>query len=832
MRQSSARPARFGRVFSFILAAAATLFLLAAAWCLWALTDLPAIDPEHWRVQTPSVRITDRNGQVLYEVLDPQGGRQISLPLERIPPALRQATIATEDKSFYQNPGVDAFGVLRALWINLRGGEVLAGGSTITQQVARTLLMTPAERSQRSLRRKLREAVLAWQITQRYTKDEILALYLNQTYYGGMTYGAEAAARTYFGKPVEQLSLAECALLAGLPQAPALYNPFTNPEAAQQRRAMVLGLMEKQGYITSEQRRSADQQPLALASAPYPMQAPHFVMLVRSSIDRLYTPQEILESGGLVVRTTLDLNAQRSAEKAVADQLEKLRKSGAKHNVNNAAVVALDPHSGEVLAMVGSPDYFDARHNGAINMAIMPRQPGSALKPFLYALALDPAAPQPWTAATMILDVSTHFQTRDGKLYTPTNFNNQENGPVLVREALASSLNIPAVITLHHLGLENFIRLMHTLGVDTLSLEDADIALALGGGQVRLLDLTAAYAALANGGYRVQPVFILDIHSADGKTLYTAPQPNAARVLDARVAWLISDILSDDNARRLGFPAHSALNIGQPAAAKTGTTSNFHDNWTLGYTPDLAVGVWVGNTKNEPMYNITGLGGAAPIWHVVMRRLLAGKPPQAFERPPGLVQAEVCALSGMLPSAACTQRKLEWFIEGTLPQQTDTMVRRVLIDTASGTLASEQTPPERRMEVIALDLPPQAAAWARQRGLLLWADLLQGQSAAAPAQTAQAGLIIVSPGEGALYTISPRLPAESQQIRLEASAAAGLSNVVIYLNNKALETTSQPPYTAWWQLAPGSHTVWAQAEGADGKRITSPPVHFSVQAMP
>lgn len=832
MHQSTATPFRFGSLFTFILTAAAALFLLAVAWCLWALADLPAIDPEHWRVQTPSVRITDRNGQVLYEVIDPQGGRQISLPLERIPPALRQATVATEDKSFYQNPGVDAFGVLRALWINLRGGEVIAGGSTITQQVARTLLMTPAERSQRSLRRKLRETVLAWHITQRYTKDEILALYLNQTYYGGMTYGAEAAARTYFGKPVEQLSLAECALLAGLPQAPALYNPFTNPEAAQQRRAVVLGLMEKQGYITPEQRKYADQQPLALASTPYPMLAPHFVMLVRSSIDRLFTPQEILASGGLVVHTTLDLNAQRSAEKAVADQLEKLRKSATRHNVNNAAVVALVPQNGEVLAMVGSPNYFDTQHNGAINMAIMPRQPGSALKPFLYALALDPAAPEPWNAATMILDVSTHFQTRDGKLYTPTNFNNQEHGPVLVREALASSLNIPAVITLHHLGLENFIRLMHILGVDTLSLEDADISLALGGGQVRLLDLTAAYAALANGGYRVQPVTILEIRNAEGKLFYTAPQSSPARVLDARVAWLISDILSDDNARRLGFPPHSALNIGQPAAAKTGTTSNFHDNWTLGYTPDLAVGVWVGNTKNEPMYNITGLGGAAPIWHVVMRRLLAGKPPKTFERPPGLVQTEVCALSGMLPSTACTQRKLEWFIADTVPHQTDTMLRRVFVDSASGTLANQQTPPEQRAEVIALDLPPQAAAWARRRGLLLWSDLLQEQSAPAPNRMPQPGLIIVSPGDGALYTISPRLPAESQQIRLEASAAAGLRNVIIYLDNKALETSSQPPYTAWWQLVPGSHTAWAQAEDADGEITKSSPVHFTVQATP
>jgi membrane peptidoglycan carboxypeptidase len=294
----------------------------------------------------PSVRITDRQGRLLYEMLAPGGGggRNAPTSIERIPLALRQATIATEDASFYSNPGIDPVGIVRAFWINLQGGETISGGSTITQQVARGLLMSPQERSQRTLRRKLRESILAWQLTQRYSKDEILAFYLNQTYYGGMAYGVEAAAQTYFGKSVSELDLAECALLAGLPQAPSFYDPFTGMDAAKKRQAVVLGLMEKAGYLDAAQVALAEREPLVLASTPYPLEAPHFVMMVRSQIDALFTPDQVMAYGGLVVRTTLDLDDQKKAELAVADQLERLhaKESGAAgHNLNDAALVAL-----------------------------------------------------------------------------------------------------------------------------------------------------------------------------------------------------------------------------------------------------------------------------------------------------------------------------------------------------------------------------------------------------------------------------------------------------------------------------------------------------------
>jgi membrane peptidoglycan carboxypeptidase len=495
-----------------ILISSAILCLAAAAALAWMVFgNLPSPEALPDQLNIPSIRIVDRNGQALYEILAEDGGRHSVLSLDTIPVMLQQATIATEDSRFYSNPGIDLAGVLRSMWINLRGGETLAGGSTITQQVARNLLLDETERSQRSLRRKLREALLAWQLTRRYGKNEILGMYLNQMYYGGLAYGVEAAAQTYFGKPVSELDLAECAILAGLPQAPALYNPFSDLEAARQRQQVVLGLMENQGYISAEQRASAAREPLVLSGEPYPIEAPHFVLLVRALLDEILTPEQVYNSGGLVVRTTLDLDWQHNAENAVARQIENLKRSpdGLGHNVHNAALVALDPNTGEILAMVGNPDYFNADNNGAINMAMAPRQPGSALKPLVYALAFDPARPDPWTPATQILDVRTTFVNNDGRDYQPENYDLREHGPVLARQALASSLNIPAVKTLDHIGLADLFSLAQKLGINSLhDPENYDLSLALGGGEVRLLDLTAAYGSFANGGLRVQPVAI------------------------------------------------------------------------------------------------------------------------------------------------------------------------------------------------------------------------------------------------------------------------------------------------------------------------------------
>jgi 1A family penicillin-binding protein len=812
-----------------------------AGW-LWLFGDLPALDSLPARLHTPSVRIVDRNGRLLYEALDEQGGRHAVIPLEAVPLACRQAAIATEDRRFYSHPGVDLQGVLRAVWINLRRGDALAGGSTITQQVARNLLLDQAERGERSLRRKLREALLAWRLTRYFTKDEVLALYLNQTYYGGMAYGLEAAAQTFFGRPAAQLDLAECALLAGLPQAPALYNPYTNPEAARARQSTVLRLMEQDGYITAEQRRLAEREPLALAEKPYPIEAPHFVMMVRAELDRQFSPEQIYQRGGLVVRTTLDLDWQKLAEAAVSRHLEQLQRSedGLGHNVHNAALVAMHPRSGEVLALVGSPDYFDEAHAGAINMALASRQPGSAIKPLVYAAALDPTAPGGgWTAATMLLDVSTSFITSEGKAYIPANYDLREHGPVLLREALASSLNIPAVLALQHVGLQNFSALARKLGISTLGdPQTYDLSLALGGGEVRLTELTAAYAVFANGGYSVSPQLILEVRDFQGNQVYQPTAPPQTRLLDERIAWLISDILSDPDARRLGFGANSLLRLDRPAAVKTGTTSNFHDNWTVGYTPDLVVGVWSGNTDYQPMREVNGLSGAAPIWHQFMRSALAGRPARSFVRPPGLVQVEVCKLSGLLPTPQCPYRRMEWFISGTEPTAPDTFYRQVILDASTGRLATALTPADRRLRRVALDLPPQAQPWARAQGLPLYADLIP--AAALEAQTPPSGglssatvsmdqpLVLLSPAPGGLFRLSPVVAGEAQRIRLEAVSLYELTQVMLWVDGAPIIRLENAPYQAWWTLTPGEHRAWAQGTLPDGREVISPEVSFTV----
>ena len=799
------------------------LIIVATGW--WLFGSLPDLTELNNRLHIPSIRIEDRYGRLLYESLSEGEGRHAVLPLDQIPLALQQATIATEDRNFYQHPGVDVTGILRAFWINLRGGDSLAGGSTITQQVARNLLLTPEERYERTLRRKLREAWLAWQLSRRYTKDEILALYLNQMNYGGMLYGVEAAAQTYFGKPAARLDLAEAALLAGIPQSPGLYNPLLDPDAAKARQEIVLNLMVVAGYISLEERELAAGEALFYAAASYPMEAPHFVLWVRGQLDGLLTPEDFTRS--LIVRTTLDLDWQQHAERAVAQQLERLQSGGDTvlgHNVNNAALVSLDPHTGEILAMLGSPDYFDAANAGAVNMALSPRQPGSALKPLIYAAAFDPnASAQPFTPATMLMDVRTAFITREGEAYTPSNYDLKERGPVLVREALASSLNIPAVAALDYIGLESLFAFSADLGITTFNdPDDYDLSIALGGGAVRLLELTGAYGAFANGGWRVEPYGIQEIYTLDGEVLYTADTVARTRVLDERVAWLISDILSDNEARTPGFGPSSALKLDRPAAVKTGTTSNFHDNWTVGYTPELVTGVWVGNTSHEPMFDVTGLSGAAPIWHNFMRSVLSGEPESEFARPAGLEQVEVCALSGLLPSEACPYRRVEWFISGTLPHEQDHFYRRVWLDADTGLLADESTPAARRIPQMVLDLPSEAQPWARAEGILLLSDIM-------PATTLGAVLRLLSPAPNATYRISTQMPANAQRLHIEAVGESGLQEVTLWLDGEKLAARTAPPYEAWWALQPGEHQAWVEGLTADGETVRSEVVNFRVE---
>jgi membrane carboxypeptidase/penicillin-binding protein PbpC len=423
--------------------------------------------------------------------------------------------------------------------------------------------------------------------------------------------------------------------------------------------------------------------------------------------------------------------------------------------------------------------------------------------------------------------VRTVFITHENDPYVPVNFSRTEHGPVLLRQALASSLNIPAVIALDIVGVEMAMRQAALMGIGTLGEPDEyDLSFALGGGPVRLFDLTTAYAAFANGGRRISPSLILDITDMQGHVLYQREAATRVPVLDERVAWLISDILSDDNARILSFGKDSILNIGRTAAVKTGTTNDFHDNWTVGYTPDVVVGVWVGNADNTPMFGVTGVSGAGPIWHSFMRSVLAGTPDKPFARPQGLVQVEVCTLSGLLPSEVCPYRRLEWFIEGTQPQRGDSFYRRVRLDKSTDLLADETTPPEQVIYQLALALPPELHPWAREEGLLLLDDLLF--ASAGQDDTAVSSLQLVSPDPNTKYRLTTAVPAAAQKLPVEVVSTASLREITLWLDDAPLSTLTNSPYRFWWPLSAGVHTLWAEGVDERGTAVQSEPITFEV----
>ncbi|MGA7607492.1 MAG: penicillin-binding transpeptidase domain-containing protein, partial [Anaerolineales bacterium] len=421
--------------------------------------------------------------------------------------------------------------------------------------------------------------------------------------------------------------------------------------------------------------------------------------------------------------------------------------------------------------------------------------------------------------------VSTTFITHNGQPYTPVDYDGREHGPVSVREALASSLNIPAVRTLKKVGVENTINLADHLGITSLGdPQNYDLSLVLGGGEISLLQLSTAYASLANHGYYTGNYSILDIRDADGNLLYTQDKTPPLQVFDPRVVWLISDILSDDRAREIGFGLNSTLKIDHTAAVKTGTTTNFHDNWTIGYTPDLLVGVWVGNSNYEAMHDVSGVMGAAPIWNETMRALLAGKPDEPFVRPDGMKQVEVCDLSGLLPTLACPDTRMEWFINGTEPTQTDTYYQQIWIDALANSIATDLTPPDRRKSIIALNLPVEAQPWARAQGLPLLVDFEQNNDSADQTNS----LALISPTPNTTYRITPKLDLAAQQLSVEVVASQSFSKVTIYADGRPLQTFSAAPYQTWWTLSAGEHQFWAEGLTSNGETIKSDAVTITV----
>ena len=647
-------------IVAILVGAGLALFValgLAVGGYAYIASELPSPEELSVRAETfESTKIYDRNGVLLYEVFDPTGGRRTVVPLEHVPGHIRNATIATEDPTFYANPGFNPLSILRAFWQNLREGGIVSGASTITQQVVKNTFLSPEV----TFSRKTKEAILATEITRRYSKDSILEIYLNQNYYGNLAYGIGAASEVYFDKPVGELTLPEAALLAGIPQGPAIYDPYTNLAAAKIRQSIVLDLMAKRGYISSVQARNAKQEELHLAPQTIDMKAPHFVVYVQERLEAQYGT-ELVYRGGLRVYTSLDMEIQDSAQRIIRERVAELSELDA----TNAALVALNPQNGQILAMVGSADFYNEDIDGQVNVALRPRQPGSSIKPINYVAAFE----RGWTAATMIMDIKTQFPDGANPPYEPHNHDNKEHGPVLVRGALARSLNIPAVKTLQFVTLPGMLEMAHRLGITSLSRPDYGLSLTLGGGDVKLLELIGAYAAFANGGRRVAPTPILRIEDSDGRLISDASDEVGQQVLNPRHVYLITSILSDREARLPTYGPNNILELPFPVTAKTGTTDDYRDAWTIGYTPDIVTGVWVGNSDGTPMNRVYGSRGAGPIWHDFMLELLGDRPTRDFAVPEGMVTVEICPVSGKLHTEKCPPGVKEIFVAGTEPQE-------------------------------------------------------------------------------------------------------------------------------------------------------------------
>ncbi|HLY66739.1 MAG TPA: PBP1A family penicillin-binding protein [Chloroflexota bacterium] len=651
----------------FVLMAAVAAFIVPFVGALSAaagaanLLDSIQVSPHPAEFQT--TRIYDRSGALLYEFVDPKAGRRTEVPLAQVPEAVIDASIAVEDKNFYTNPGFDAEGLLRAAYDDLTNHKIVEGGSSITQQLVKQVYLTPEV----SWDRKLKEIILAYQLTHSMSKDQILEAYLNQIYYGNQSYGIEAAAESYFGKTVQKLDLAESAMLAGLPQSPSEYDPLTNYQAAKKRQLDVLNLMLDQGYINPNQAAGAYDEPLHFAKPGVDIKAPHFVFWVRDYLETKYGPSFVYGSG-LSIKTTLDLDLNDHAQQIVQQDLAKLPPD---KNVNNAALVAVDPRNGQVLAMIGSRDYNQDFPNGTMdgsfNAATAPLQPGSSFKPFVYVTDFMKGR----TPATMVLDSALGHTFPDGpnQWFDPRNYDGKFHGWLPLRYALANSLNIPAVKVLADAGVDQSLNTAHSMGISTINDRGTlglGLSLVLGAGEVLPVDMASAYGVFATGGvhYPVNP--ILSITDSKGKVVEQADSsPKSQSVLKPEYAYLMTSILSDDHAREMEFGPHSALFLpDRPAAVKTGTTDQFRANWTIGYTPSLSVAVWAGNSDHTPMNNVIGIDGAGPIWHDFMEYALRDTPPQAFPAPPGVVTACVPTNVGMPPDA---QNKCwhEVFVQGT-----------------------------------------------------------------------------------------------------------------------------------------------------------------------
>lgn len=698
--KSTSTPSRKLKLKWWIVGGVVLSLAVAAILLALLLKDLPSPRNLATSALPVSTIITDRNDQILYEIYADQNRNPIHL--KDLPAHVAQATIAIEDGAFYRHFGFSIQGMTRAMR-NTLFSQKLQGGSTITQQLVKVGLLTP----ERTIERKIREAILTVAVEVIYSKDDILEMYLNHIPYGGTAYGIQAAAQTFFGKDASELTLPEAAYLAGLPQAPSRYSPFgSSPELGKNRQAQVLRRMVEEGFITPETADSAAAASLQFASDSVNIKAPHFSLYIKDILTEKYGLTQV-ERGGLRVKTSLDLNLQQAAEASLAAELAELEDFA----VGNGAALVTNPQTGEILAMVGSKNFFDFDNGGQVNVTLRNRQPGSSIKPLTYAVGIDAKR---FTAGTMLLDIPTCFRSTGQPAYCPKNYDNSFRGPTQVRYALGNSYNIPAVKALALVSVEDFIASASAMGITTFTDPSRyGLSLTLGGGEVRMIDMAVAFGSLATGGYQVPLQPILEVRDWQGKVfeqyqpqeiatfvstsmeLATSsatplpPSPNGVgRVFDPATAWITTNILSDNGARVAAFGPNSALVIPRKTVAvKTGTTNNLRDNWTIGYSPNRLVAVWVGNNDNTPMNPrlVSGVTGAAPIWNDIMTYALLEFNDQNWPRPANVIERPICRVSGLVshPDRPCELRN-EFFIEGTEPGVFDQLRREIWVKADTG----------------------------------------------------------------------------------------------------------------------------------------------------
>ncbi|MBI2589995.1 PBP1A family penicillin-binding protein [Candidatus Berkelbacteria bacterium] len=771
-----------------------SLFATAAIFA-WYSKDLPTPGKIRKYEAAQSTKIYDRDGELLYELHGDQN--RTILTDKDIPSSIKQATITAEDRKFYEHFGLDFKGLARAVFLDVFTGARV-GGSTITQQYVKNALLT----NKKTLDRKIKEVILTLEIEAMFSKDEILTFYLNEIPYGSNSYGVQAASRAFFGKDAKDLELHEAATLAAIPQAPTYYSPYgTHTDDLKIRRDWILNSMVELGYATKDETEIALAKPISVLPRRDSIEAPHFVFYVREQLVEEFGEQ-MVEEGGLRVTTTLDLDFQRDAQTAISKGIENVRRQGG----NNAALVSVKPETGEILAMVGSANYFDTEHDGNVNVTLAARQPGSSFKPIVYATGFK----EKYNPASVLWDVKTDFGN-----YEPNNYNGSFSGPVTVRHALANSLNIPAVKMLWLVGLDETLKTAHDLGITTLNQpERYGLSLVLGGGEVRPLDMATAFAVFANGGTYRPPVSILKVEDANGRTLKEhRPGKGEKEVLDPNVAYQITNILSDNNARTPIFGPRSALYFPNRAvAAKTGTTQEFRDGWTVGYTPGLSTAVWVGNNDNSPMrQGADGSVVAAPIFRNYLSAALDPTDNRTFTKPETLKTLSVDKFSNKLPTDSSGELVSDLFAPWQIPKEKDDIHVKVQINKLTGKLATSLTPQslvEEKTYTVLHSEKPGDPRW--ENPVLAWAQANGIELGSPPTETDTDYTEDTIPIVNILEPTNGAVVSGTVTITAEASATFGVRSVDLAIDGQGRGFDAVSPYQFTVQasdLGEGDHTL-------------------------